>query len=59
MFLEFGKLSLAKDTEDSYFGKGIFTQRGDKVTGTFRTNSSDYRYLEGVMDGDSLKAFGL
>ena len=43
------------NTEDSYFGKGIFTQKGDKVTGTFRTTTGDYRYLEGVMDGDSLK----
>lgn len=43
------------DTNDPYPAKGIFSQTGDKVTGTFRTKTGDYRYLEGVMDGDSLK----
>jgi peroxiredoxin len=42
-------------TEDSYMGKGIFEQKNGKVTGTFRTTTGDYRFLEGVMDGDSLK----
>ncbi len=42
-------------TADAYMAKGIFTQSGSKVTGTFRTTTGDYRYLEGVMDGDSLK----
>jgi thiol-disulfide isomerase/thioredoxin len=40
---------------DEYIAKGIFKQSGDKVTGTFRTTTGDYRYLEGVMDGDSMK----
>ena len=26
-----------------------------RVTGTFLTETGDYRYLEGVVDGDSLK----
>lgn len=43
------------DTEDSYMSKGIFKQEDGKVTGTFRTTTGDYRYLEGVMDGDSLR----
>ena len=42
-------------TDESYMAKGIFTQRGDKVIGTFRTTTGDYRYLEGVVNGDSLK----
>ena len=42
-------------TEDSYSAKGIFKQVDAKVTGTFRTTTGDYRYLEGVVDGDSLK----
>ncbi len=42
-------------TEDAYDAKGIFEQRGQLVKGTFRTNKGDYRYLEGVVDGDSLK----
>jgi peroxiredoxin len=40
---------------DEYVGKGIFLQEGNLVTGTFRTTTGDYRYLEGVMDADSLK----
>ncbi len=42
-------------SEDTYKGKGIFSQKDDVVTGTFRTPVGDYRYLEGVVDGDSLK----
>ncbi|NMH89941.1 TlpA disulfide reductase family protein [Flavivirga algicola] len=41
--------------EDKYFSKGIFSQEQDIVTGTFRTTTGDYRYLEGVMDGNQLK----
>ncbi len=43
------------DTEDTYLAKGIFTQNQDKVKGTFRTTTGDYRYLEGIVDGDVLK----
>ncbi|WP_204345768.1 peroxiredoxin family protein [Psychroserpens algicola] len=41
--------------EDAYIAKGIFKQEGTKVTGTFRTTTGDYRYLEGVMDGNLMK----
>ncbi len=41
--------------EDMYIAKGIFKQKGDIVTGTFRTTTGDYRYLEGVMDGNQMK----
>lgn len=41
--------------EDEYIAKGIFSQYKDKVTGTFRTTTGDYRYLEGIVSGDSLK----
>lgn len=42
--------------EDRYVAKGIFDQKEDgTVTGTFRTTTGDYRYLEGVLDGDKLK----
>ena len=41
--------------EDRYIAKGIFKQEGGHVTGTFRTTTGDYRYLEGVMDGNQLK----
>ena len=40
---------------DTYIAKGIFKQNGHLVTGTFRTTTGDYRYLEGVMDGDVMK----
>lgn len=41
--------------DDRYIAKGIFKQNGSKVTGTFRTTTGDYRYLEGVVDGNQLK----
>ena len=41
--------------EDTYIAKGIFKQEGDKVTGTFRTTTGDYRFLEGTLDGDQLQ----
>lgn len=34
---------------------GEFEQHGSRLTGTFLTASGDYRYLEGVVTGDSLK----
>lgn len=35
---------------------GIFEQNGDgKVTGTILTPTGDYRFMEGILDGDSLK----
>lgn len=46
----------AHSEEDRYIAKGIFTQTEDqKVVGTIRTTTGDYRYLEGVMDGKKLK----
>jgi len=41
--------------EDRYIAKGIFEQNGNKVTGTFRTTTGDYRYLEGTIAGTELK----
>lgn len=43
------------DTDESYPAKGIFYQSNNRLQGTFRTKTGDYRYLEGVVDGDSLK----
>jgi thiol-disulfide isomerase/thioredoxin len=38
---------------------GVFEQTGNgKVTGTFRVSTGDYRYLEGIVSGDSLKLSG-
>src|SRR5699024_2280881 len=37
---------------------GAFTQKNEKVTGTFLTPAGDFRYLEGVVSGDTLKLSG-
>ncbi|QWX85492.1 TlpA family protein disulfide reductase [Cellulophaga sp. HaHaR_3_176] len=47
--------NFSEGTDDAYLGKGIFIQNDNKVTGTFRTTTGDYRFLEGVVSGDSLK----
>ena len=41
--------------EDEYPAKGIFKQGNGRVTGTFRTTTGDYRFLEGLMDGNTMK----
>lgn len=43
------------DGDGPFVAKGIFRQEGNTVTGTFRTETGDYRYLEGVVDKDTLK----
>lgn len=42
------------NSEEAYMAKGIFTQEGNRLTGTFRTPIGDYRYLDGVVSGDSM-----
>ena len=37
------------------FAIGEFTQQGAMVTGTFLTTTGDYRYLQGVVSGDTLR----
>jgi len=41
--------------DDKYSAKGVFKQNGNQVIGTFLTETGDYRFLEGVVDGDQLK----
>ena len=38
-----------------YIAKGIFKQEGHALTGTIRTTTGDYRYLEGVVNGSEVK----
>lgn len=38
-------------TENEYPAIGEFVQNGNKVTGTFMTETGDYRYLEGTIQG--------
>mgnify|MGYP000681108696 CR=1 FL=1 len=49
------EVNFSPNTPDSYPAKGIFKQVGNTVTGTFRTETGDYRYLEGVVSGNELK----
>ena len=39
-------------TEDEYKGIGEFVQVGNKLTGTFRTETGDYRYLQGTVQNN-------
>jgi len=41
-------------TPDSSKAVGVFKQKLQKLTGTFLTESGDYRYLEGVADGTKM-----
>lgn len=41
--------------EDRYIAKGMFKRAGAVVTGTFRTTTGDYRYLEGRINGDEMR----
>ncbi len=38
--------------EDPYPGIAEFTQEGNQLTGTFRTETGDYRYLEGTVQAN-------
>lgn len=40
--------------KDSSLAIALFNQTGKKVHGTFLTTTGDYRYLEGIVNGDSL-----
>lgn len=43
------------DGPDSSIAIGVFNQQGNKVTGTFLTETGDHRYLDGVITGNTLK----
>jgi len=45
----------AETEADRYIAKGVFKQNGNQVTGTFLTETGDYRFLEGVINGNELK----
>lgn len=49
------KVTFSPDTEDSYPAIGLFDiHENGKATGTFLTETGDYRYLEGIFDGQRL-----
>ncbi len=43
------------NANDTTLSVGEFRQDGNRLTGTFLNPTGDYRYLQGVVDGDSLK----
>lgn len=51
------EVTFAADTEDAYPAIGEFEQKGNRVTGTFRTETGDYRFLEGTIQGNPEKGF--
>jgi thiol-disulfide isomerase/thioredoxin len=48
-------LFVSEDKKDSTISVGLFNTKGNEVTGTFLTNTGDYRYLSGNIIDDSLK----
>jgi len=44
----------SKGTEDEYKAIGVFNQEGQNVTGTFITQTGDYRFLQGNVINDSI-----
>ena len=48
------EVTFSEDKEDPCKAIGLFKQSGNIVTGTFLTETGDFRFLEGVMDGDSI-----
>ena len=49
-----GKYKTVFRPEKPYPGLGIFTQNGNEVSGTFRKNTGDTRFLSGITFGDSI-----
>lgn len=47
--------SFKAEGKDTSFAVGEFKQEGNIVHGTFLTRTGDYRFLDGVLDGDTLK----
>lgn len=50
------EVHFSKGTSDVYNAIGLFEQQdGGRLTGTFVTETGDYRFLEGAVDKDSMK----
>jgi thiol-disulfide isomerase/thioredoxin len=47
--------TLFRGEDDSTVAVGEFRQMGNEVSGTFLTITGDYRFLDGVVDGDTLR----
>ena len=49
-----GKYKTVFRPENPYPGLGVFNQKGNEVSGTFRKNTGDTRFLSGITFGDSI-----
>lgn len=49
------EVTFEKGTKDEYKAIGLFTQKGNKVSGTFLTETGDYRYLDGVVEENTMR----
>lgn len=47
-------VKFSEGTADSSYAIGVFDQKGNHINGTFLTTTGDYRFLDGIVDGDSL-----
>lgn len=48
------EVTFDQDSKDAYKAIGIFNQQVNKLSGTFLTETGDYRYLDGNVIGDSM-----
>ncbi len=48
------EVTFSKGTEDESKAIGVFKRKGNSITGTFLTETGDYRFLEGKINTDSL-----
>jgi len=49
------EMVFTEEDGSKFIAKGIFKQEGNKMTGTIRTTTGDYRYLEGVVSANLMK----
>ncbi len=49
------KVEFSSGSDDAYPAIGEFVQDDDKITGTFMTETGDYRYLQGNVSGEKMK----
>ncbi|GAB5556515.1 MAG: hypothetical protein SchgKO_07280 [Schleiferiaceae bacterium] len=52
------KTQFFREGDDGWIAKGTFSQKGSRVTGTFQTNTGDYRFLEGQVSGNDFEIYG-
>ena len=49
------EMLFTEENGKTFIAKGIFKQEDKRVTGTIRTTTGDYRFLDGVIDAEGLK----